>query len=223
MVAHEKGQTFSCTECDFTCANDVHFNQHKSEHAAAKRPRDQMQRAESSATKRPGNDKPNPSPPGDVEGVWKRDEAGQRQFAESLSHGWSDPVKNGKPRPTKDLLKASNAPQNSTSKRRNTATVGTGRESDLSIRERKFTAEYFASRYKPYVDKEAVKQDIENELLRLTGKVHTVSIVQLKAKRDHYASFKITCLCENPAIFDNPDLWPENVLFRKWVQSRKRS
>ena len=54
----------------------------------------------------------------------------------------------------------------------------------------------------------------------ISGTVHEVKIEKLETRYDSYSSFKITCICPNTAIFMNPDIWPEGVLFRWWRTPR---
>ena len=45
---------------------------------------------------------------------------------------------------------------------------------------------------------------------------HDVRVERLETRYEFYASFKITCLCSNTAVFMNPEIWPEGCLFRWW-------
>ena len=98
--------------------------------------------------------------------------------------------------------------------------MGAGRNSNLGIQDKKYIAVVFATRYKPHIDAITVKQEIEAELLRLSGINHTVKVEKLNARYDHYASFKITCHCDNTSIFMNNAVWPPGVLFRWWIKPR---
>ena len=134
------------------------------------------------------------------------------------------PFKNGKPMSIKDILKANSASSHTVpeknSKNYNKGMIGKGRDSELSIQDRKFRATIFASRYKPQTDANAVKRELETDLLRLTGKHHTVSVEKLAAKFDHYASFKVTCFCDNTSVLMNEDLWPPGIYFRWWIKPK---
>ena len=162
-------------------------------------------------------------------GAWNLDEEARQRFIESLStdEGWSRPIMNGKPMKTKDMLKSkdnraphNSAPQNSTNKRKSSGNVGAGRDSKISITNRKYKAEVFCTRFLPQVDEEDVKRVLEADLLRVTNTQHTVTVTKLQAKYDHYASFKVTCFCENTAVFMKKDIWPPAVLFRWWRKPR---
>ena len=72
----------------------------------------------------------------------------------------------------------------------------------------------FASRFHPSVTQEML-QDYLKKKLQVDLCVESV-----KTRYDTYASFHITCVCENPSIFLRDDLWPENAYVRWWRESR---
>ena len=138
--------------------------------------------------------------------------------------GFSMPFKNGKPIKVKDVLKGRPASPNpglsKNNKNNNSGMIGTGRDSHLSIQNRKFRATIFASRYKPHTEANAVKRELEADLFRITGSHHSVTVEKLAARYDHYASFKVTCFCDNTAVFMDNTLWPPGVYFRWWIKPR---
>ena len=145
----------------------------------------------------------------------------KKQIIERLldNDGFSLPFKGGKPMRIKDLLGPTSDPSQPVPNK-NPMNIGTGRNSNLGILDKKYLAVVFATRYKPHVDATIVKQDIETELLRLSGIKHTVKVEKLNARYDHYASFKITCHCDNISIFMNNAVWPPGVYFRWWIKPR---
>ena len=160
------------------------------------------------------------------EGAWNFDEIKRQQFIDELmtNDGFSMPFKNGKPIKIKDILRAKPVSPHpgpiKNIKNNNNGMIGTGRDSDLSIQNRKYRASIFASRYKPHTDANAVKRELEADLLRITGTQHTVSVEKLAARFDHYASFKVTCFCDNTSVFMDNKLWPPGVYFRWWIKPK---
>ena len=49
------------------------------------------------------------------------------------------------------------------------------------------------------------------------------SKVEIAKKTEWYSSFHITCYCEEPAIFMNPDVWPEGAYLRWWKKASIKS
>ena len=47
-----------------------------------------------------------------------------------------------------------------------------------------------------------------------------VKVSSLETKHDSYASFHITCECNNPSVFMDPFLWPEDIFVRWWRSPR---
>ena len=43
-----------------------------------------------------------------------------------------------------------------------------------------------------------------------------MKVSSLETKHDSYASFHITCECDNPSVFMDPFLWPEDIFVRWW-------
>ena len=140
--------------------------------------------------------------------------------------GFSGPVRNGKPLTVKDfIMKDKEGPKSPhlSKKNKKSTNIGTGGNSTLGIKARKFKAEVFATRYKSDVDIDVVKEDLESNLHKLTGAKHSVAVEKLKTKYDHYSSFRITCFCENTAVFMNSNLWPEGTMFKWWRHNKPTS
>ena len=154
-------------------------------------------------------------------GAWNTDDLAKQHLIDSLLNNdvFSLPFRNGKPIKIKDLLKSKPDSPHPGQRKRNSGMIGTGRNSDLSIQDRKFKATVFASRFKPNVEANTVKRELEADLLRITGTPHNVSVEKVTSRYDHYASFKITCFCDNTAVFMNNSLWPPGVYFRWWIKA----
>ena len=65
-----------------------------------------------------------------------------------------------------------------------------------------------------------IKRDLEDHLRRTTGEHHEVNVEKLDTKYDSYSSFKITCICPNPDVFKNGEIWPRGILVRWWRKPR---
>ena len=85
---------------------------------------------------------------------------------------------------------------------------------------KKYKATVFASRFKPDANANTVKRELEADLLRLTRIIHTVTVEKLASRYEHYASFKVSCLCDNTAVFMDKNLWPPGIFFRWWIKPR---
>ena len=226
MSIHKKpeGRPNSCTECDYKCKDLNLLNKHMNVHTGEKPTGNNKSQFPLSGSKSKGRHNSTSSTEG---GAWNFNEFARQQLIANLINnddGFSMPFKNGKPISIKDILKANSASPHTgpekNSRYNNKGMIGKGRDSDLSIQNRKFRAVIFASRYKPQTDANAVKRELETDLLRLTGTKHTVSVEKLAAKFDHYASFKVTCFCDNKSVFLNEDLWPPGIYFRWWIKPK---
>ena len=151
--------------------------------------------------------------------VWNRNDPAKEHFIDSFMNlnNFSLPFKNGKPLKLRDLNKnkipGSPAIHHKTNLHNN---IGTAKNSNLGIKNRKFSAEVFATRYEPDVIIEDAKNELEQRLYIHTGEKHIVNVEKLRTKYDHYSSFKITCICSNTAVFMNSTIWPDNVYFKWW-------
>ena len=79
------------------------------------------------------------------------------------------------------------------------------------------TANVFATRFDPDTTEEEVKTHLVDVL-----KIE-VNVEQCKSKYDTYTSFHITAQCEDPSVFMNPDIWPEDTYVRWWRTPRQPS
>ena len=104
---------------------------------------------------------------------------------------------------------------------RKPAVIGTSKGSlSLTSKKKNYQATVFATRYPPRADIEEVKKYLEINLKSVTGDEHNVKVEKIDTKYASYASFKITCICPNTAVFMNPDIWPEGVLVKWWKTPR---
>ena len=107
---------------------------------------------------------------------------------------------------------------------RKPAVIGTAKGSlSLTSRKKNFQATVFATRYPPRADIEEVKNDLEINLKSVTGDEHNVKIEKVDTRYASYASFKITCICPNTAVFMNPSIWPDGVLVKWWRTPRNET
>ena len=103
---------------------------------------------------------------------------------------------------------------------RSQAMIGTGRGTNVAIQNKKYQASLFATRYDPGTNCNFVKSKVETNLLKKTGLKHIVTVEKLEARYDHYASFKVSCACDNTAVFMDPEVWPSGILVRWWRSKR---
>ena len=154
-----------------------------------------------------------------------------QHFVDSFlnTDGFSAPFKNGKPVKPKHLQRKQSMPDSphpgSKPKMFNNLSnnIGTGDNKSLGIKDRKYKAEIFATRYEPEVENDAVKNDLETKLLKHTKVKHTVVVEKLQSRYNHYSSFKVTCFCKNTAVFMNSNIWPSGTLFKWWRNKRNNS
>ena len=95
--------------------------------------------------------------------------------------------------------------------------TGSARGSGFNSTRRKRFASVFATRFEPHVTDSDISVYLTN---RLAVKV---DVTALATKHDTYASFHVTCECEDPSIFMDPTLWPENIFVRWWRTPRNGS
>ena len=73
-----------------------------------------------------------------------------------------------------------------------------------------------ATRFEPQVTCDDILVYLNS---RLSVKL-PVKVSSLETKHDSYASFHITCECDNPSVFMDPFLWPEDIFVRWWRSPR---
>ena len=82
-------------------------------------------------------------------------------------------------------------------------------------------AHVYASRLSPETSEIDVKNDLERNLKKITGKIHIVEVNKLESESTYYSSFHVSCYCVNSEVFMDPTLWPKNSLFR-WLSRSRR-
>ena len=140
------------------------------------------------------------------------------------------PIRNGKPVKPQELFKpkpvmshpanharnSANNARSSTNDSRSSAIIGTGKCTNVTAQRKNYNATLFATRFDPNTNVGNVKCDLESNLLRETGLRHVVTVEKLTTKYDNYSSFKISCQCDNTAVFMNTNIWPAGILVRWW-------
>ena len=174
---------FKCNECDYRCKDYASLNKHIDVHIGEKPSETQFPPIYYSAT----NETPNAILDCTKKGAWDFDEIARKHFIDSLinADGFSMPFKNGKELRVKDIMKTRSASPHPSKNKKNTGMIGAGRDSALSIQNRKYNATVFATRFKPGASASSVKRELEADLLRLTGKFHAVIVDKLSPKYDH--------------------------------------
>ena len=100
----------------------------------------------------------------------------------------------------------------------NRGVIGTGcSDSRINIvKTRMKTANMFATRFEPSVSPQDLQSYLESKLNV------KVDVEEVPTKYDTYASFHVVSKCEDPSVFLNPELWPEDCYVRWWRQPRNR-
>ena len=107
--------------------------------------------------------------------------------------------------------------RSTTTRNRNTKGVtGSGQGSGLRSVRRKRLASVFATRFEPQVTCDDILIYLN---YRLSAKL-PVKVASLETKHNSYASFHITCDCDDPSVCMDPSLWPENIFVRWWRSPR---
>ena len=89
-------------------------------------------------------------------------------------------------------------------------------KSELKIVKPKRLANVFASRFDPQVTEDQLKNYLEKQTSL------TVEVEKVQTKFDTYSSFHIKCRCENPQIFMDENIWPEEAYVRWWRESKQK-
>ena len=107
-------------------------------------------------------------------------------------------------------------------RRKNTRTFITGKskkDSGLAGIARKPVANVFVTRLPPNCTEVA----IHDFLLTNLQLDCTVEKITNTKHEESFSSFHVQCNdCADPEVMLNPDIWPENCLFRKWYPAKKR-
>ena len=221
MQLHQQQKLFTCPDCGYTDSVRDRLTVHMRSHCREKQQRSPFPRNvrqnRNSVNRR--NDSVNSVNCWDTFNI---DEVARKYFMDSFfnSDGFSAPFKNGKPVKLNDLQDGNVRGSKGWPKRK-PVTIGTAKGSaGLALKKSNYQATVFASRYSPSVSEDTVKSDLERNLKEITNVDHDVRVERLETRYEFYASFKITCLCPNTAVFMNPEIWPEGCLFRWWRNPR---
>ena len=154
---------------------------------------------------------------------------------------WSPPFLNGKPIRNKSYKQSSFGQHRSStnnthgyqnnyrdnlggphhlSRAKSNTIKGSNSNSSLAVAPRPHLAKVFASGFTPGTNPDNIKKDLEENILKMTGKQYAIQIEKLVTRFDTYSSFKISCYCIDSNIFMNSHIWPANVLI-KWFRERK--
>ena len=144
--------------------------------------------------------------------------AGDRSFARvaaSNTDDWHTVSRNRQSRPT-PVERRSDQSRKTNGGTKQRGVVGNAKESGLRTVGVKLRKEnVFATRFDPQV----TESDVQNHLHRQLGLDITVEAVD--TKYNTYASFHITCMCPEPAVFMSCDLWPDMAFVRWWREPKK--
>ena len=100
-------------------------------------------------------------------------------------------------------------------RRRDKAVLGKAKTTQAGLGGRGRFVSLFISRFDPVVDQEKVKSYV-NETFSVNFKCDS-----LKTRYDSYSSFKVEGFCKDPAVFYEPENWPENVLVRRFFKPKQ--
>ena len=107
-------------------------------------------------------------------------------------------------------------PSTTTRTRKTKGVTGSGQGSGLRSVKRKRLASVFATRFEPQVTCDDIVVYLNSHL---SPKL-PVKVASLETKHKSYASFHITCECDDPSVFMDPFLWPEDIFVRWWRSPR---
>lgn len=107
-------------------------------------------------------------------------------------------------------------------KKQKPVVVGNSSRSSITAATRYVKASVFASRYPPGTTTDEVKSDL---LLDERAKELNINVETVQAKYDTYASFHVTCVCQEDEaqLFLASDFWPSGILYRRWKEKRNRN
>ena len=77
-------------------------------------------------------------------------------------------------------------------------------------------AELFVTRFSPDCEADDIKSYIYANL-NLDATVEKMK----NTRNSECSSFHISCVCDDPKLFYNAELWPEHVLYRRWYPARR--
>ena len=125
--------------------------------------------------------------------------------------GYSNIVRNGKQKSQPELPRG--RPQQNHDKNRK-AVIGKGTGLSFRAKDNTRFANVFVSRLEPGLEPEAIKAYLD-ETLKVNCKVECTKASQW------YTSFHIECVCKDPSVFMNDQLWPDGAYVRWWKPARR--
>jgi hypothetical protein len=110
--------------------------------------------------------------------------------------------------------------RNKSKKRTRQGVRGSDTRSTVRTRQKLYRqANIFATNFLPEVNAEELKKDLEKNL---EGQVYNnLNVEAVKTKYPTYKSFKVTALCEDPLIFMDEKIWPEQAWACWWRKSKR--
>ena len=127
---------------------------------------------------------------------------------------------NGRAKKAKPVVSIPQGNVNQSNKRRpSQGIVGNSLRAGLTASKRIVKSRVFATRFAPDMTENHVKQYLLGDP-RLMGQ--KIDVKPIKTKYDSYASFLITCICEESVgkVFLEPDMWSQDILVRPWREKR---
>ena len=100
-------------------------------------------------------------------------------------------------------------------------TTGTNRDSPLSGRPMHHWAYVIATGFDKRARETEIKQELEYQIQRKTGKTYYVRIEKEPNQHSNYNTFRIACYCTKSEIFMDRSIWPANVKFA-WHSKKDR-
>ena len=128
---------------------------------------------------------------------------------------WTTVVRRSPAKQVKPIIQPV-AVQPTTRTRKTKGVTGSGQGSGLRSVKRKRLASVFATRFEPQVTCDDIVVYLNSHL---SPKL-PVKVASLETKHNSYASFHITCECDDPSVFMDPFLWPEDIFVRWWRSPR---
>ena len=98
---------------------------------------------------------------------------------------------------------------NGDNKKKRFSVIGKAKDIPFNAIKAKRLANVFVSRLDATLDEKELKNYIDSKL-------NVEAKVEIARKTEWYSSFHITCYCEDPTSFMNPDIWPEGAYLRWW-------
>ena len=140
--------------------------------------------------------------------------APQKHGEEIEMLGYSYVVRNGKqkPQPVKPMGRQR---QNSVKNKNRKEVIGKGTGLSFRAKENTRFANVFVSRLEPGLETETVKNYLDKTL-------NVNCKVECSRASEWYTSFHIECVCIDPSVFMNDQIWPDGAYVRWWKPDRQK-